>query len=70
MNDPAESVKAIGNGEHYGITDLEWDPSGRFVVTSASVWRHSVSVLRNTSERRMFFFSFSASVSTDHLSLL
>jgi translation initiation factor 3 subunit B len=32
------------NVEHYGITDLEWDPSGRFVATSASVWRHSVSL--------------------------
>ncbi|KAN0060482.1 Translation initiation factor 3 subunit b [Thecaphora frezii] len=41
-NDPAEDVKLIGSGEHYGITDLEWDPSGRFVATSASVWRHSL----------------------------
>lgn len=41
-NDPAEDVKLIGTGEHYGITDLEWDPSGRFVATSASVWRHSL----------------------------
>jgi translation initiation factor 3 subunit B len=30
--------------EHYGITDLEWDSSGRFVATSASVWRHLVSL--------------------------
>lgn len=33
------------NAEHYGITDLELDPSGRYVATSASVWRHSVSRL-------------------------
>lgn len=32
------------NAEHYGITDLEWDSSGRFVATSASAWRHTVSV--------------------------
>ena len=32
----------IGQGEHYGITDLEWDPSGRYVATSASAWRHSL----------------------------
>ena len=41
-NDPAEEVKMIGTGEHYGITDLEWDPSGRYVATSASSWRHTV----------------------------
>ncbi|PWN45731.1 translation initiation factor eIF-3b [Ceraceosorus guamensis] len=40
--DAAEDVKLIGSGEHYGITDLEWDPSGRFVATSASVWRHTL----------------------------
>ncbi|CAE6454682.1 unnamed protein product [Rhizoctonia solani] len=25
--------------EHYGVTDVEWDPSGRYVASSASVWR-------------------------------
>lgn len=39
---PADDIKQIGAAEHYGITDLEWDPSGRFVATSASVWRHSL----------------------------
>jgi len=39
---PADDIKQIGAGEHYGITDLEWDPSGRFVATSASVWRHTL----------------------------
>jgi translation initiation factor 3 subunit B len=28
--------------DHYGVTDIEWDPSGRYVATSVSVWRHSV----------------------------
>ncbi|KAE8229249.1 hypothetical protein CF326_g5783 [Tilletia indica] len=31
-----------GSGEHYGITDLEWDPSGRYVLTSGSAWRHTM----------------------------
>ena len=31
--------------DHYGVTDIEWDPSGRFVATSVSVWRHSVRTL-------------------------
>uniref|UniRef100_A0A5S6QXC5 Eukaryotic translation initiation factor 3 subunit B n=1 Tax=Trichuris muris TaxID=70415 RepID=A0A5S6QXC5_TRIMR len=24
--------------EHTGVTDIEWDPSGRYVVTSVSIW--------------------------------
>ncbi|KAE8222181.1 hypothetical protein CF319_g4587 [Tilletia indica] len=32
----------IGSGEHYGITDLEWDRSGRYVFTSGSAWRHAM----------------------------
>lgn len=32
----------MGTAEHYGVTDIEWDPSGRYVVTSASTWRHRV----------------------------
>ena len=30
--------------EHYGMTDVEWDPTGRYVATSASVWTHQVSM--------------------------
>jgi len=37
-----EEVKMIGHGEHYSITDVEWDPSGRFVTSSSSFWRHSM----------------------------
>jgi len=37
-----EEVKLIGSGEHYSITDVEWDPSGRYVTTSSSFWRHSM----------------------------
>lgn len=28
--------------EHYQCTDLEWDPTGRFVATWASAWIHNV----------------------------
>lgn len=39
--DVLEEVKQIGNAEHYSMTDVEWDPSGRYVTTSASLWRRS-----------------------------
>ncbi|KAJ2509791.1 Translation initiation factor 3 subunit b [Coemansia sp. RSA 1939] len=38
--DPGDAITSLAANEHYGVTDLEWDPSGRFVVSSASVWRH------------------------------
>lgn len=36
------SIQMLGSGEHYGMTDVMWDPSGRYLATSASVWRHAV----------------------------
>jgi translation initiation factor 3 subunit B len=33
----------LGTSDHYGVTDVEWDPSGRYLATSASAWRHQVS---------------------------
>ncbi|KAH7107082.1 translation initiation factor eIF-3b [Auriculariales sp. MPI-PUGE-AT-0066] len=35
-------IQLLGTSDHYGVTDIEWDPSGRFVGTSASVWKHSL----------------------------
>ncbi|CAE6338000.1 unnamed protein product [Rhizoctonia solani] len=32
-------VQHLATAEHYGVTDVEWDPSGRYVASSASVWR-------------------------------
>ncbi|KAJ2160049.1 Translation initiation factor 3 subunit b [Coemansia sp. RSA 552] len=40
--DPGDAITLLETAEHYGITDLEWDPTGRYVLTSASSWRHSV----------------------------
>jgi len=40
--DPSAYLQLLAAGEHYGVTDIEWDPSGRFVATSASVWRHTM----------------------------
>jgi translation initiation factor 3 subunit B len=35
-------MQQMAAADHYGVTDIEWDPSGRYVATSVSVWRHSV----------------------------
>ncbi|KAJ5887610.1 Eukaryotic translation initiation factor 3 subunit B [Penicillium taxi] len=40
--DLAANLQLMKTVEHYGVTDIEWDPTGRFVVTSASVWTHSM----------------------------
>lgn len=36
------NIQLLATCDHYGMTDVEWDPSGRYLATSASVWRHSV----------------------------
>lgn len=41
-NDPGAGIRLITTVEHYGLTDIEWDPSGRYVATSASTWMSSV----------------------------
>jgi translation initiation factor 3 subunit B len=35
-------LEVLGTAEHSMATELEWDPSGRFVATGASAWRHQV----------------------------
>lgn len=40
--DLAANLMLIGAGEHYGVTDVEWDPTGRYVATSVSMWRQTV----------------------------
>lgn len=32
--------ESMGDGDHYMATDLSWDPTGRYVCTYASAWRH------------------------------
>ena len=38
----AANLQLLNSEDHYGMTDVEWDPTGRYVVTSASVWTHQV----------------------------
>ena len=42
--DLTANLQMMSQADHYGITDIEWDPSGRFIATSASVWKHRVSL--------------------------
>lgn len=41
--DVVANLCLMGTGEHYGVTDVEWDPTGRYVATSTSMWKHAVS---------------------------
>lgn len=34
------NLQLMATAEHYGITDAEWDPTGRYVITVASFWKH------------------------------
>ncbi|KAJ3371648.1 Translation initiation factor 3 subunit b [Kappamyces sp. JEL0680] len=33
-----EDMTLMATGEHYNCTDIEWDPTGRYVVSSVSSW--------------------------------
>ncbi len=35
-------IQQLGVADHYGVTDVEWDPSGRYLATAASAWTHTV----------------------------
>lgn len=37
-------IQHLGTADHYAVTDAEWDPSGRYLATSASAWKHTVSI--------------------------
>lgn len=43
--DLTANLQAMNTADHYGVTDVEWDPSGRFVASWASAWKHSVSLI-------------------------
>jgi len=41
--DLTANLQLMNTADHYGVTDIDWDPTGRYVATSASMWKHSVS---------------------------
>lgn len=42
--DLTANLQLMNTADHYGVTDIDWDPTGRFVATSASIWKHTVSL--------------------------
>ncbi|KAI8339083.1 WD40-repeat-containing domain protein [Chlamydoabsidia padenii] len=38
---PATVVQLLTTQEHYGVSDIEWDPTGRYVVSGSSMWRQA-----------------------------
>lgn len=45
-DDWGSGIQLLGSADHYGVTDVEWDPSGRYLATSASAWTHTVRMER------------------------
>ncbi|KAK2733726.1 Translation initiation factor 3 subunit b [Myotisia sp. PD_48] len=40
--DLSANLQLMKSVDHFGVTDVDWDPSGRYVVSSASAWTHSM----------------------------
>ncbi|MCJ1243835.1 Translation initiation factor 3 subunit b [Trapelia coarctata] len=40
--DLTANLQLMATADHYGVTDIDWDPTGRYVATSASVWKHTI----------------------------
>merc|ERR1712000_621401 len=40
--DLTANLQLMNTADHYGVTDIDWDPTGRFVATSASIWKHAM----------------------------
>lgn len=40
--DLTANLKHMNTADHYGVTDVDWDPTGRYVFSTASMWKHTV----------------------------
>lgn len=40
--DLTANLQLMNTADHFGVTDIEWDPTGRFVATSSSFWKHTM----------------------------
>ncbi|CAO3648577.1 unnamed protein product [Cunninghamella blakesleeana] len=34
-------IQLLSTQEHYGVSDIEWDPTGRYIVSGSSMWRQT-----------------------------
>ncbi|KAI5286616.1 Translation initiation factor 3 subunit b [Ascosphaera aggregata] len=57
--DLCANLQLLRTAEHYGVTDIEWDPTGRYVVSSASVWTHQM-------ENGWNLYTFSGELLAEH----
>lgn len=37
-----DAMESMGSDEHFTTTSIDWDPTGRFVSSSVSYWKHQV----------------------------
>jgi translation initiation factor 3 subunit B len=40
--DLTANLQLMATSDHYGVTDIDWDPTGRYVVSSASMFKQQV----------------------------
>ena len=38
----ANTCQTIGEAEHFMCSNIEWDPTGRYLMTSVAHWRHQM----------------------------
>jgi translation initiation factor 3 subunit B len=43
-DDWGSGMQQVGAADHYGVTDVDWDPSGRYLATSAR-WKHQAVII-------------------------
>ncbi|ODQ82518.1 hypothetical protein BABINDRAFT_178753 [Babjeviella inositovora NRRL Y-12698] len=59
-NDVNANFKQIGHQEFFGLSDISWDPSGRFVAGWSSLWHHKI-------ENGYKIFSFAGQLTREEL---
>jgi translation initiation factor 3 subunit B len=37
-----DEMEMVQSDEHFMATDIDWDPTGRYIVTSVGAWRHAM----------------------------
>ncbi|KAI9891773.1 MAG: Translation initiation factor 3 subunit b [Vezdaea aestivalis] len=40
--DLTANLQLMNTADHYGVTDIDWDPTGRYVASSTTIWKHAM----------------------------